>query len=141
MTGYTEDEVRKAIKALEFYSHGHLEKVIENLREMKSGHLHDFADNDTITVKEIREACKRILPNDCCQKCGASFHAGDKPSDYLLQDISSHREPKYPVNSTWKDADDQIWHRISGNYWKRMGESGGFPDSTPRRPLRRMDVI
>jgi hypothetical protein len=54
-------------------------------------HVHDFADTDTVTAREVREAFRRILPNDCCQRCGSGFHGKDRPAEFFLKDISRHR--------------------------------------------------
>lgn len=108
-------------------------------------HVHDFADTDTVTVREIRDAFRRILPDGRCQMCGAKFHGNDPPSEYFLRDISEHREPEYPRHSVWKDDNGVIWQRTSAArsryaQWLRMGMDGIYGDSSPKRPLRRMDV-
>ena len=135
---YTEEEIRKAWKVLELSGFGstYINTLIQALKA-EDAHLHDFADADTITVKEIRETFQRLLPEDSCRMCGAKFHGGDKPSEYFLKDVSEHREPEYPVKTYWKDAKGKIWY-TSGETWQKMQGAEGESHDIPLRPLKKM---
>ena len=139
---YAENEIRSAMRELKvFFAPAEAGLLMNKLKENKIDHVHDFTDTDTITVQEIRAAFKRILPNDCCQRCGSKFHAGDIPADYLLKDISEHREPDYPSGSIWKDADGWVWQRLSSRTWWRMASDTTFRNDAPVRPLTRMEEV
>jgi hypothetical protein len=141
MGSYAEEEIRAAwnratsrIEA-ENLSQCTIDVLISELR--KKDHVHDFADTDTITVKELREAWRRA--NAPASVAIANFAM-------LLTDISSHREPEHPYASTWKDDNGVVWQRAMDgngkvNMWLRMGHAGKFSDSQPKRPLKRMDVV
>jgi hypothetical protein len=94
-------------------------------------HVHDFADDDTVTVREIREVLERFTGRNVIRD--------------ILRDISERREPEYPAYSVWKDDNGVIWQRTSQprsryGQWLRMGMDGIHGDSSPQRPLKRMDV-
>lgn len=88
---YTEEQIRRAWeKKGQSAGSSPVNALIEQLR--KDGHVHDFADGDTVTAKEIRDAFTRVLPYGRCLRCGSKFHGNDIPSEYFLRDISEHRE-------------------------------------------------
>lgn len=129
MTSYTEDEIRRAMKECPCWT---VSAVLTSLKEnQRDNHAHDWADTDTITVKEIRAAWARI------QGLG---EPGSVTASQFLRDISRHREPDYPVNTIWKDADGAIWHRIPDGKWGRLAQAGISPGDAPKRPLRQMGV-
>jgi hypothetical protein len=130
---YTEDQVRDAIRLA---GHGYAEDRI--MASLKGDHIHDFTDDDTITVKEFRKAWN------------TRFAAGTQvmltqpvvSREHLLRDISEAREPAYPPRSVWKDANDVEWRRAgTGGGWHKFGNSGYWGDEVPVRPLRRMDIV
>ena len=124
---YTESEIWKALKAA-----GHLYascRIMENLKEVKNDHIHDFTDDDPITVKEVREAWGRLHYK-------LVTAGGPGP---LLRDISEHREPVYPQGSTWRDRAGLIYCR-DGRNWLRFGTQVTFADNVPLRPLKRMEI-
>ena len=134
MPYYPENKIREAMRTI--WNSGSFtiggiyafeESVIAELKK-DSHHHHDFADHDTITVKEIRESWKRL-----CYGTIADVNT-------LLRDISTHREPEHPHGSVWKDRNGAIWFR-SGNTWLKPGDSLVYTDTRPLRPLQRMDVI
>jgi hypothetical protein len=126
MTSYTEDQIFAAWHR----KHWMLSSAKELLAELKKedAHVHDFTDDDTITVKEIREAFPRTL----------NFPSAWTVED-LLKDISEHREPKYLVGTVWQDAHGAVYLR-GVRCWKKFGTQVDFADNVPVRPLKRMDV-
>ena len=65
MASYTEEEIRKA--AGPYFM---AESVITRLRNNREAHVHDWADTDTITVKELRRKCPGIgCDMTCRSKC------------------------------------------------------------------------
>ena len=135
MTTYSEEEIRRAAGGLMFA--GNYADAL--IRKLEDDHSHDFADTDTITVKEVREAFKRMLPNGCTQ-CGASFHGKDIPSEAFLRNISEAREPSYPPYSVWQDKNGVFWYRTWSKEWLQFGNAGKFADSAPVRPLRKVTL-
>lgn len=140
MRSYTEGEIRRAWNLatsrieLENLHMSTADVLISELK--KKDHVHDFADTDTITVKELREAWLRA---NAPERVAITNFAR------LLTDISSHREPEYPYASTWKDGNGVVWQRAMDddgkvNMWLRMGYKGKFSDNYPKRPLKRMDT-
>jgi len=137
MTSYSEEEIRYAFRGWMTESSGKsLLRRLHNNREKSV-----LSDDDTVTVRELRETLTRMFPDDRCQICGAAFHGGDKAHIAVLDDIFSHREPKYPYGTVWKDDSGVHWQRATGDMWLRMGQSGTFSHTYPKRPLKRMDVI
>ena len=137
---FTEEEIRAAWRktGLSSFSDVWLETLFTELNRKKN-RVHDFADTDIITVKELREAWNRAYPTAFPLR-GADFTV-------LLKNISEHREPEYPYASTWMDDNGVVWHRTMDDgggkvhMWLRMGYPGKFSDSQPKRPLKRMDVV
>jgi hypothetical protein len=133
MTGYTEEEICEVYKRKGWTSH-FAGQVIADLRKGRE-HVHDFADTDTVTVRELREAWKR---------CGIDtpFRAdGMTEMENFLRDIREHREPEYPAASVWKDHAGRIWFRTSDKRWMRFGKAEIFPHDRPVRPLKRMREV
>jgi hypothetical protein len=130
VTAYSEEQIREAWEALPGFGRSHLETFLLALRGPAPGHEHDFTDTDMITVREFRAALKRMTD------------AGGWDAERFLRDISEHREPDYPVRTVWKDADGVLWYRVSSAGWCRLIQGSPIvPDSMPKRPLRRMDVM
>ena len=130
---YTEDEIRKAWKILEMSGFGasYIEVLLQALEmNRKDNHIHDFTDDDTITVKEIREAWTRM---------GNPATWTSQRTDVFLKDISEHREPVYPQGSIWRDRVGLIYCR-DGRNWLRFGTQVPFADNVPHRPLKRMEI-
>jgi hypothetical protein len=94
------------------------------VRELKKGHVHDWAPADTITVKELREAYMNVED---------AFDEGT-----LLRYISEHREPEYKPGTVWKDSVGVIWLRGQNKSWTRCGSVCTHNDGAPRRPLTPM---
>lgn len=136
MTTYSEEEIRRAAEKLGF-AKNYADALIGKL--MKDDHSHDFADTDTITVKEVREAFRRMLPNGCTQ-CGASFHGKDIPSEAFLRNISEAREPSYPPYTVWQDKNGVFWYRTWSKEWLQFGSTERFADSALSRPLRKVTL-
>lgn len=131
MTGYPESRIRAACRS------GIVSPATEEvlIMALKQGdHAHDWADADEITVKELRDAWRRA-------NAPAEQEQADARLNMFLRDISRHREPDYPVKTTWKDADGAIWRRIPDGKWGRLAQIDISPDDAPKRPLRRMDVL
>jgi hypothetical protein len=139
---YSEDEIRRAVdgEVRLFKPDLTAELVIARLTKNREN-AHDFADADTVTARELRDALKRLFPDGRCETCGAFFHGSDTPGDAVLTNISEHREPDCPAWSVWKDANDAIWRRTPEMKWEKFGVRVSFSDVYPKRPLRRMDVI
>lgn len=134
MRSYTAEEIREAYKALLRVASAGEELIgkLEKLQEEGEKHIHDWADDDTVTVREIREAWNRRRIDVPIGKC-----PGVQASE-LLKDISEHREPEYPPSTIWKDYDGAMWVRIQGKRWGRLAQLQISPDSAPKRPLRQM---
>jgi hypothetical protein len=128
MTSYTEEEIRKAFSLQGNSIHYSLGELLASLRKLKDTHVHDFTDDDTITVRELRESWERVR--------GPSPGTG-----LLLEDISKHREPEYPAGSVWRDRNEVTWMRVAGRKWKQFGNVMAWADNVPARPLKRMDVV
>ena len=90
-----------------------------------------WADSDTVTVKELREAGSRVPVSN------------PDPLAAILKDIAEHREPEYPPGTTWLDSGKPAipWYRTGSGMWMKFGQEGTFSHNTPVRPLKRMDVI
>lgn len=126
MKTYTEDEIRKAWdRAKGNYGCKDLGLFLSELK--KADREHDFADTDTVTVKEVRDAARRVfvLPG---RNLGAD----------LLKDISIHREPEYPCGTVWSDANGVIWLRTTDRKWLRFNSLSIYDDDIPHRPLTEM---
>lgn len=103
----------------------------QHIPEEEDSRVHAlWADSDTVTVKELRDAEKKQRS----ALCGV---------EDLLKIIDESREPEYPVNSVWKAKDGMIWLRVAddGGRWSCFGSAGTFSHNAPERPLKRMDVI
>jgi hypothetical protein len=87
---YTEEQIRRAFERHQ----GCFTIIPVSFASLMAelDHVHDFADGDTVTAKEIRDAFTRVLPDGRCRRCGSKFHGNDVPSEYFLRDISKHRE-------------------------------------------------
>jgi hypothetical protein len=125
---YTAEEINQALTAIGGNTLGIL---VGKLREMQAndGHVHDFADDDTLTVREFKAALTRMTD------------AGGWDADRFLRDISEHREPDYPPRSVWKDRNGVAWCRTRDKRWTQFGISVTWADAVPARPLLRMDVV
>jgi hypothetical protein len=131
---YSEEEIRKAwrkaTREIE-RSDKTYPKTIDTLMDILkggNGHVHDFADTDTVTVKELQEAEQRLRrPGSSL----SSFSTGK-----LLRDISEHREPYYAGNTIVKDADNRVWKMSPNRKWLRVEWIGVSNDDQPVRPLR-----
>lgn len=129
---FSEDEIRRAWGNSPGPSH--IEQLLLCLRGIRRNNVHPtWTDSDTVTVKEIREAWQRKYPD--------SFPLRGADLADFLRDIAEHREPEYPYQSTWKDADNVVWQRTAKKMWRKMGQEGEFTHNYPKRPLKRMDVI
>ena len=126
MSSYTTEEIRRAfLDARGNYGVRDVDTLLRELREAKANH--EFADTDTITVKEFREACANIKD---------AF-----TDDSMLTWIYEHREPKYQVGTVVRDAIGHCYLRAARGSWLRFGTTETFPDDKPRRPLKRMEVV
>lgn len=123
MTSYTAEEIRRAfLDARGNYGVRDVDTLLAELRKAKASPA--FADSETITVKELRDAYANV---------GDIFN-----DDSLLAWIREHREPDYPHGTVWKDTGGVIWFRTSDKMWYRFGSTVKFADERPRRPLRQM---
>lgn len=84
----------------------------------------EFADTDTITVKELREAYAGV--------------DGGFNDDSLLAYIREHRE-NCPAGTVWMDRNNVIWQRTRDERWAQFGSSI-WANTVPARPLRQMKV-
>jgi len=100
---------------------------------MKKEEAPVWADSDTVTVKELLEAEGRLKPQ--------GFPSTVFSLNRILQEVSASREPEYPAGTVWKDASEIVWMRAEGEMWLRMGWSGSYSHTYPKRPLKKMDVI
>lgn len=126
MTSYTEEDIRETLRRMG-WTEDSRKVLMERLKE--NSHVHDFTDDDTISVKELKDAWRRRL----------SLVSQDTVTD-LLKDISEHREPEYPIGTVWEDAHGQVYFRWSRTQWMKFGTQVRFADNIPARPLKRMDV-
>jgi hypothetical protein len=131
---YTEDDIRKAWKqtGLGTFSELWLESLITALNEKKD-HVHDFADTDIITVKELREAWNGRTVNGMIAR-------NNQDPEALLRNISEHREPGYEIGTVVKDNTGCVYLRLKTGWW-RFGSSMVFEFSAPKRPLFRMTEL
>jgi hypothetical protein len=134
LKSYTENQIREAFREAEsvILRGGKIrlsaEEVIWQLARGSDVHA-IWADSDTVTVKELREAGSRVPVSD------------PDPLASILRDISEHREPEYPPASVWEDDNGVRWQRTSNEMWLRMGRVGEFSHGYPKRPLKRMGVV
>lgn len=120
---YTESQIREAWDK-RLRDDSDINELIYALKKLPRGNfVHEWADDDTITVKEIREAFKRLTS-------AAHFNV---PA--FLRDISEHREPEYPLGTVVKDAKGQFWQRAEGMYWASFGQVTVRTNNIPARPL------
>jgi hypothetical protein len=120
---YTEEQIRRAW-VLRLNDDTDINELIYALRKLrKDNHMHKWADDDTITVKEIREAFKR-------QTSAAGFNV-----PMFLRDISEHREPEYPLGTVVRDAKGKFWMRAEGNFWVSFGSITATMHRDLARPL------
>lgn len=89
-------------------------------------------DDDQLTVGELRAAYKRIHPF-------LSVPFADSHVDVLMHDIANHREPAWAVGDVVKDDIGNWYKRTGTKQWMVFGSNGYVPDSTPRRPLEKMN--
>jgi len=131
MTSYSEEEIRYAFRGWLTESSG--ESFLRRLHNNREKSV--LSDDDTVTVKEIRDAEKALQ----VRGQGSTIYSAEQ----LLRKIHSSREPEYPVNSVWKDANGMVWLRVAddGGGWACFGSAGTYSLNSPKRPLKRMDVI
>jgi hypothetical protein len=125
---YTEEQIREVLDGYKTVTPYWIERVMTDLR-LKSGdsHAHDWADDDTITVREITEAWNR----------GNSTPARNSLPNFL-QDISERRE-NFPPNAVVEDPEGNIW-RLQHTRWQVFNSLMTVSYETPRRPLRQIGV-
>lgn len=129
---YTEDEIRKAWKILEMSGFGasYIEVLLQALEmNRKDNHIHDFTDDDTITVKEIREAWTRM---------GNPATWTSQRADVFLKDISEHRE-NFPEKAVVQDPEGNIW-RLREGKWQAFVTLYTVGYMVPHRPLELLAV-
>jgi hypothetical protein len=133
---YTEDQIRKAWITAFGGPHMHADPTFPTwssdalVRQLKEDdHVHDFADTDTITVKELREAWMRANAPETVALANYAI---------FLTDISKHREPEYPAGTVWKDRKGVIYRRTVDGRWQQFGTSSIQADIVPSRPLSQM---
>lgn len=107
----TEDEIRRAA--------GRLNRLLCSLEAAmseltKDSHVHDWADSDTVTVREIRDSFNRKMYGTIN---GTALNGAGE----LLEDISSHREPAYIPGRTYRDARGRYWQRTREENWMTFG--------------------
>ena len=122
---YTEDEIRLAMTRLG----GSARDLLAEL-EKTAAVRHPYTDASMIPVREIRRAFANLLPDDCCRQCRASFHAGDKPSEVFLHEISKLHHAQYTDGKVYRAANGQyVKHRDNGTWWIH-----GNGHAVPMRP-------
>jgi hypothetical protein len=122
---YTEAQIREAWNA-RLRDDSDINELIYALKKLPKGNfvpIHEWADDDTITVKEIREAFKRLTS-------AAHFNV---PA--FLRDISEHREPRYPMGTVVKDAKGKFWQLGESRFWFSFGQTAVVMHHVPARPL------
>jgi len=134
MTSYATEDIRRA-----FEGKGRLSEpeLIWRLATLENDPV-ELADSDTVTVKEVWQAQARLAGDYPLSSSGARQYLGN-----LLEDILQHREPEYPPGTTWMDSGNPPvpWYRTGNGTWLRFGEEGTFSHNSPKRPLKRMDVL
>lgn len=136
MTGYTEDQIRTVLREMGLVPASYAEAFLAKLRKTdvqnpgKTDMHAIWADSDTVTVKELRDAEKRQ---------SSQLYS----VEHLLRYIAEHREPEYPPGTIWQDSGKPPvpWYRTGNGMWLRFGREGEFSHNYPVRPLKRMDVI
>ncbi len=123
----TEDEIRRAA--------GRLNRLLCSLEAAmseptKDSHVHDWADSDTVTVREIRDSFNRKMYRTIN---GTALNGAGE----LLEDISSHREPAYIPERTYRDAMGS-YYQFSKDRTCWRGFYGTYSLSIPKRPLELM---
>ena len=133
IVSYTEEDIRRVLKNSN-YRYITAEEVIRRLRQDggEDAHMHDFADTDTITVKELRDAWKRQYGPDSADKMLMTV---------ILDDISKRREPDYKPDTVWKDVNGTVFCRTSDKRWMQFGTVSVWADIVPKRPLYQMHEI
>ena len=136
---YTEDEIRKAWKILGMTGFGasYIEVLLQALEmNRKDNHIHDFTNDDTITVKELRETWERQFPG----MYPLQIPAADKQStlNMFLRDISEHRE-NFPEKAVVQDPEGNIW-RLHNGKWQIFGITMTVNYHVPHRPLKLLAV-
>ena len=100
--------------------------------ERENDHVHDFADSDTVTVREIREAWNRRRIDVPIGRC-----PGIQASE-LLKDISEHRE-NFCQDAVVQDPEGNIW-KLRGRDWVIFDSMMKIGYDIPRRPLTLLAV-
>jgi hypothetical protein len=127
MTSYTEGDIREAFSRKSWTQ----ASAEELLAALKGDHVHDLADDDTITVRELRDLWRRG---------GLAYPLS---IDALLKDVSGHREPSFLPGQVVRDADGVFWRYSMNPAWPE-GKWTGFGSislhgfRTPKRPLKVM---
>jgi hypothetical protein len=125
---WAENEIREACRAQKWHPI-HEETLI---KELKKDHVHDWADDDVVTVQEIRETWRRWFRTP-----GHEHDVG-----CFLQDISERREPEYPPLTVWIDGNNNVWQAArTPRRWLKPGSSVEYPYDSPRKPLRQMKAV
>jgi hypothetical protein len=124
----TEEKIRRAAGRLG-WDPSRTRMLISEME--RNDHIHDFADDDTVTVKEVRDAATRLRP--------AGFPGVVIfPVEDLLKDISSHREPAYIPGRTYRGQDGEYYHRMTAGDWRRGSDGKLVPRNHPAKPLELM---
>src|SRR5260370_31944855 len=111
MAGYSEEEILDGLRKQGTLSAAGAGLALAYIREAamkkKESHVHDFADWDMITVKEIRDAQDRLRE--------PGYPSTVFSAEKLLRSISENRRPEYPYGTVWKDNSGIYWFRCDGN--------------------------
>lgn len=129
VTSYTEEEICAAMRCIGTFDPRVLILQLGLDRIGGKSHVHDWSDEDMISVKEIREAWAR----------GNSTPARNSLPNFLT-DISEHRE-HFEENSVVQDPEGNIWKlQGSPDRWFIFGSTMNVDYYTPRRPLKLLGV-
>lgn len=97
----------------------------------------DIDEAATLTVKELRDAVVRVLPQefDDMDDTSALVLAND-----ILRNVQDYREREWRAYDVVRDVTGKIWQRSgSGANWHAMGKTGVYSHSRPTRPLELID--
>jgi len=129
---YTEEEIREAARELWPTASGSqwISQLLDKMAEQREKKDHGFADTDTITVKELRDAYTEV---------GETGDGWD--DDSLLTCVRAQRRGRYRPGQVVRDADGEYWKFLLNGTktgWLRFGSDAHWGYGAPRWPLEVM---
>lgn len=98
-------------------------------------HISDVDEATTLTVKELRDAVVRVVPQefDEIDDTMALLLAND-----IIRMVLNFRERDWRAGDVVRDSNGIVWQRLNNVQWRKMATPGVFSHGRPHRPLTLM---